>query len=207
MAEIVLFHHTCGLTAGVAAFAQQLREAGHKVHTPDLFEGRAFADVRDGMAFADVRDGMAYADSVGEEVFATRAAEIVAPMGHDLVYGGLSMGAARAAEQVLACPGARAAFFLYGAIAPSWWGATWPADVPSQAHVAAGDEFREPAAESEYAAEVDGGELFVYPVSGHLFAEAGHLDYDADAATLAITRILDFMDERPMRGLSPDDIR
>ena len=198
VAEIVLFHHAGGLTEGVAAFAQRLREAGHEVHTPDLFEGRVFADVQ---------EGMTYADSVGEEAIAARAAEIVAPMSRDLVYGGLSMGAARAAEQVLARPGARAAFFLYGAVAPSWWGATWPVGVPSQAHVAAGDEFREPAAESEYATEVDDGEVFVYPVSGHLFAEAGHIDYDKEAATLAITRIVDFIDERPARGVSPDDIR
>lgn len=186
MAEIVLFHHARGLTEGVARFAQELRDAGHEVQTPDLFEGRVFEDVR---------EGMAYADSVGEEVMAAWAAEIVAPMARDVVYGGLSMGAARAAEQVLARPGARAAFFLYGTVAPSWWGATWPPEVRSQAHVAAGDEFREPAAEAEYAAEVDGGELFVYPVAGHLFAEIGHPDYHEGAATSAIERILTFLDE------------
>ena len=186
MAEIVLFHHAGGLTDGVVAFAERLRDAGHEVHTPDLFEGRAFADVR---------EGMAYADSVGEDVIAARAAEIVAPMPRDLVYGGLSMGAARAAEQVLARPGARAAFFLYGAVAPSWWAATWPAGVRSQAHVAAGDEFREPAAEAEYVSEVDGGELFVYPVSGHVFAEAGHPDHDAEAAAVATKRVLAFLAE------------
>jgi dienelactone hydrolase len=186
MAEIVLFHHAGGLTDGVAGFAQVLRDAGHEVHTPDLFEGRTFADVR---------EGMAYADSVGEEAIAARATEIAAPMPRDLVYGGLSMGAARAAEQVLARPGARAAFFLYGAVAPSWWGATWPTGVRSQAHVTAGDEFREPAAEAEYVSEVVGGELFVYPVSGHLFAETGHPDHDADAAALATERVLAFLAE------------
>jgi len=186
MAEIVLFHHAGGLTGGVVKFAEALRDAGHDVHTPDLFEGRVFADVR---------EGMAYSDSVGEDVIAARAAAIVSPMRRDLVYGGLSMGAARAAEQVLARPGARGAFFLYGAVAPSWWGATWPTGVPSQAHVAERDEFREPAAESEYAAEVDGGELFVYPASGHLFAESGHPDFQHDAATLATERVLRFVQD------------
>ena len=40
MAEIILFHHVQGLTPGVAAFAETLRQVGHTAHTPDLFEGR-----------------------------------------------------------------------------------------------------------------------------------------------------------------------
>jgi len=184
MAEIVLFHHAGGLTEGVVAFAETLREVGHTVQTPDLFGGRTFADVH---------DGVAYADSVGEETFAARATEIVSPMAADLVYGGMSMGAARAAEQVLARPGARGAFFLCGAIAPSWWQAAWPAGVPSQAHVTEGDEWREPDAEAEYVAEVPGAELFVYPGSGHLFAEPGHPDYDEEVARLATSRVLAFL--------------
>jgi dienelactone hydrolase len=184
VAEIVLFHHVGGLTPGVVGLAQQLREAGHTVHTPDLFDGRTFTDVH---------DGMAYVDSIGEETVAARAAELVAPMAQDVVYGGLSMGVARAAEQVLTRPGARAAFFLYGAVAPSWWEATWPTGVPSQAHVTEGDAFREPDAEAEYVADVPGAELFVYPGSGHLFAEPGHPDYDEDAASLATSRVLAFL--------------
>ncbi len=186
MTEIVLFHHTCGVTEGVQAFAETLQEAGHTVHVPDLYEGRTFPDVREGMEFAE---------SVGEDVFARRAAEVVQQYPTDVVYGGMSMGAARAAEQVLERPGARGAFFLYGAVAPSWWGATWPADVATQAHVAEDDELREPEAESEYA-EVPGAELFVYPVAGHLFAEQGHPHHDAEAAGLATRRVLDFLAAR-----------
>ena len=40
MAEVVLFHHAQGLTSGVVAFADELRRAGHTVHTPDLLDGR-----------------------------------------------------------------------------------------------------------------------------------------------------------------------
>lgn len=184
MVTIVLFHHVRGLTEGVEAFAQVLRDAGHTVHAPDVFDGRTFADIQEGIAFVD---------SVGEESFEARAAELVASLPTDVVYGGMSMGAARAAEQVLRRPGARGAFFLYGAIAPSWWGATWPAGVPSQAHVTEGDEFREPEAEAEYAADVPGAELFVYPGSGHLFAEAGDPDFDDDVARLATERVLAFL--------------
>ena len=185
MAEIVLFHHAGGLTEGVGAFAQTLRSAGHTVHTPDLFDGRTFGDVQDGVAFAD---------SVGEETFAARATKIVSPMSADLVYGGMSMGVARAAEQVLARRGAKGAFFLYGAIAPSWWDASWPAGVRTQAHVTEGDPWREPDAEAEYLADVPGAELFVYPGSGHLFAEPGHPHYDEEAAGLATRRVLAFLE-------------
>ena len=43
MAEVLLFHHAQGLTTGVVAFADDLRAAGHTVHTPDLYAGRTFA--------------------------------------------------------------------------------------------------------------------------------------------------------------------
>ena len=56
-----------------------------------------------------------------------------------------------------------------------------------------GDEFREPDAEAEYLADVPGGELFVYPGSGHLFAEPGHPHYDEDIASVATNRVLAFL--------------
>jgi dienelactone hydrolase len=184
MAEVVLFHHSGGLTAGVHAFADTLRGGGHAVHTPDLF---------DGATFDDVAEGVAWVESRGEDVFARRAREAVAGLPSEVVHAGLSFGAARAAEQVLRRPGARGAVLLYGAVAPSWWGATWPDGVPAQAHVAEQDPWREPDAEEEFTAAVPGAELFVYPVAGHLFAEPGHLDHDATAADLATRRVLDFL--------------
>ena len=48
MVEVVLFHHAQGLTPGVVAFADELRQAGHIVHTPDLFDGRTFKDIETG---------------------------------------------------------------------------------------------------------------------------------------------------------------
>lgn len=87
MAEIVLFHHSCGVTPGVTSFARTLAAAGHTVHTPDLYEGRTFTDLDEGVAFAD---------AIGEDVLAERAAEAVSALPTTLVYGGMSMGAARA---------------------------------------------------------------------------------------------------------------
>jgi dienelactone hydrolase len=53
VAEVLLLHHVQGLTPGVLAFADELRRAGHVVHTPDLFDGRMFDTIPDGAAFAD----------------------------------------------------------------------------------------------------------------------------------------------------------
>ena len=51
MAEVLLFHHAQGLTPGVRAFADDIRAAGHIVHTPDLFNGRTFPSIEEGLAY------------------------------------------------------------------------------------------------------------------------------------------------------------
>lgn len=48
MAEILL-HHAQGQTPGFSAFADQLPAAGHTVHTPDLYDGKTFAELDDGV--------------------------------------------------------------------------------------------------------------------------------------------------------------
>lgn len=53
MAEVLLFHHAQGQTEGFAAFADELRRAGHTVHAPDLYDGRTFATLDEGMAYAE----------------------------------------------------------------------------------------------------------------------------------------------------------
>ena len=72
MSEVVLYHHVQGLTQGVLSFADDLRQAGHTVHTPDLFEGQTFETIEDGMAFAReagfgalAARGVAVADGIG----------------------------------------------------------------------------------------------------------------------------------------------
>jgi dienelactone hydrolase len=53
MAEVLLFHHALGQTEGFAGFADELQQAGHSVHTPDLFDGRTFAGIDEGMTYAE----------------------------------------------------------------------------------------------------------------------------------------------------------
>jgi dienelactone hydrolase len=52
MAEILLFHHAQGQTDGFNAFAERLRDAGHVVHTPDLYDGNTFTTLDDGIGYA-----------------------------------------------------------------------------------------------------------------------------------------------------------
>ena len=74
MTEVVLYHHVQGLTEGVRSFADELRQAGHTVHTPDLFDGRTFDTIEEGMAFAReagfgalAERGVAAAEGIGPE--------------------------------------------------------------------------------------------------------------------------------------------
>ena len=52
MAEVLLFHHAQGLTEGISAFADRLRQAGHTVHTPDMYDGNTFPTLDEGLAYA-----------------------------------------------------------------------------------------------------------------------------------------------------------
>ena len=82
MAEVLLFHHALGLTDGVRAFADELRRAGHTVHTPDLFEGRTFDSIEAGVGHArEVGFGDALLESAVE---AGRAAGCVVIEGEAL---------------------------------------------------------------------------------------------------------------------------
>ena len=53
MAEVLLFHHALGQTTGLFAFADELRRAGHTVHTPDLFDGRTFDTIEANVEMPD----------------------------------------------------------------------------------------------------------------------------------------------------------
>jgi dienelactone hydrolase len=65
VAEVLLFHHAQGLTAGVRSFADELRSAGHVLHTPDLYEG---------VTFAELGGGVGHAQEIGFDTVVGRAA-------------------------------------------------------------------------------------------------------------------------------------
>ena len=192
MAEVMLFHHVQGLTDGVRAFADQLRAGGHRVHTPDLF---------DGARPATIDEGIAHVQSIGEKVLAERADRAVADLTDGLVYAGFSMGAGTAQRLAQTRPGARGAL-LYESCIPitgNWAFGPWPDGVPVQIHGMDKDPFFALEGDIDAARELvetvgpELAELFVYPGDRHLFADSALPSYDADATALVVQRSLEFL--------------
>jgi dienelactone hydrolase len=189
MAEILLFHHALGLTEGVAHFADELREAGHVVHTPDLYDGRTFRTVEDGI-------GHARAVGFGEILErGTRAADGLPP---DLTYAGFSLGVMPAQKLAQTRPGARSALLLEACVPPSEFGSAWPDGVPVQIHGMEADPSFAGEGDLDAARalveEAEQAELFLYPGDQHLFADRSLPSYDAEAAELLTKRVLEFLE-------------
>jgi dienelactone hydrolase len=180
MAEVVLFHHAQGLTAGCRAFAEELRAAGHVVHTPDLYDGNTFDTLT---------DGMAYAEQVRFETIIERAEAAVAWLGTDLVYAGFSLGVMPAQKLAMTRPGARAAVFMHAAVPLEYFGGFWPESVPLQIHVMEHDEL----GDVDVARSFEFAELFLYPGDGHLFTDSSLPAHDADATALVLERVRRFL--------------
>ena len=194
MAEVVLFHHAQGLTAGVRAFADGLRRAGHTVHTPDLFEGRTFATLE---------EGIAHAETIGFDKVIERGVRAAAGLPHALVYAGFSLGVLPAQKLAQTRAGARGALLMHACVPTSAFGATWPEGVPVQVHAMDADPFFVGEGDIDAARALVGeardAELVLYPGARHLFADSSLPTYDADAATLMGQRVRDFLgaiDER-----------
>jgi len=187
MTEVVLFHHVQGLTEGVQSFAEKLRQAGHTVHTPDMFDGRTFATIEEGMAFADER---------GFGALAERGAAAAEQIGPDTVYAGFSFGVVPAQKLAQTRPGARGALLMSSCLPVSAFGETWPDGVPVQVHGKEDDPFFLEDIEAARALtdSTDQAELFLYPGQEHLFADSSLPSYDADAAALLMDRVRAFLD-------------
>ena len=186
MAEVLLYHHIQGLTDGVEAFAEGLRETGHVVHTPDLFGGRTFDSIEEGFGFAR---------EAGLDTIRERAVAEADALGPGLVYGGLSFGVTIAQQLAQTRPGAHGALLIYSCIPVTEFGEAWPEGVPVQIHGKEGDEFFDedlPAAR-ELAATVTGAELYLYPGDQHLFADSSLDAYDPEAAALLMERVQAFL--------------
>lgn len=187
MTEVVLYHHVQGLTDGVRSFAEQLQDAGHIVHTPDMFDGRMFETIEDGMAFARAE---------GFGALAERGVDAVETLGSEAVYAGFSFGVMPAQQLAQTRPGARGALLMYSCLPVSEFGAAWPESVPVQVHGKEGDEFfsEDLEAAQELVGSTEQAELFLYPGNEHLFADSSLPAYDAEAAELLKERVLAFLD-------------
>ena len=188
MAEVVLFHHSQGLTPGVIAFADTVRAAGHTVHTPDLFEGRTFASID---------EGMAYVGEIGFGEVVNRADRAAEALPSDVVYAGFSLGVIPSQKLAQTRPGARGALLFYSCIPVSEFGGTWPDEVPVQVHAMDADPFFTEEGDIDAARalveQAKDAALFLYPGDQHLFADSSLAAYDAPATALLTERVLAFL--------------
>ena len=190
MAEVLLFHHAQGQTEGFHTFANELRAAGHAVHTPDLFDGRTFDSIGDGLAHVQV-------DGFG--AFIERGVEAAEGLPDDLVYAGFSLGVLPAQKLAQTRAGARGALLFYSAVPASEFG-SWPAGVPVQIHGMDADPFFVDEGDIDAARDLveaaDDGELFLYPGDQHYFADSSLPSYDEKATKLLTERVLAFLGSR-----------
>jgi dienelactone hydrolase len=191
MTEVLLFHHAQGLTAGVHAFAEDLRDGGHVVHTPDLFDGRIFPSIE---------EGLAYVEKVGFDDLRKRGVRIADDLPLDLVYAGFSFGVLPAQQLAQTRLGARGALFFHSCLPVSgeWAFGPWPESVPVQIHGMADDPMFTGEGDIDAAREIvekaGDAQLFLYPGDQHYFADSSLPSYDAAATRLLTDRVLAFLD-------------
>jgi dienelactone hydrolase len=188
MAEVVLYHHSQGLTEGVRAFADELRQAGHTVHLPDLYDGNTFGTLD---------EGMGYARTTGFGTISERGVRAADDLPEAVVYAGFSLGVVPAQQLAQTRPGATGALFFHSCLPFTEYG-DWPAGVPVQIHGMDQDPwFTEEGGDLDAArALVEAttrAELFLYPGKEHLFADSSLPSYDEPAATLLLQRTLAFL--------------
>ena len=188
MADVLLFHHAQGQTPGFHAFADELRQAGHTVHTPDLFDGRTFGTHRRGPR---PRRGAGFGELIERGV---RAAD---DLPNELVYAGFSLGVlpaqklaqTRAGARGRCCSTPRPAVGVRVGLAGG---------VPVQVHGMDADPFFVGEGDIDAAREIvesaADGELFLYPGDQHYFADSSLPSYDAGATALLTERVLEFLE-------------
>jgi dienelactone hydrolase len=191
MAEVLLFHHAQGQTAGFHAFADELRRAGHTVNAPDLFGGRTFGSID---------EGLAYTGEVGFGEIIGRGERAAEELPSELVYAGFSLGVVVAQKLAQTRPGARGALLFYSCVPTSEFGTPWPADVPVQIHGMDADPIFVDEGDIDAARAIvestDNAELFLYPGDQHYFADSSLPTYDEGATKLLTQRVLAFLADR-----------
>jgi dienelactone hydrolase len=190
MAEVLLFHHAQGLTSGVRSFADDLRAAGHVVHTPDLYDGKTFTELD---------EGIGYAQQIGFSTILERGRLAADGLPNEIVYAGFSLGALPAQMLAQTRPGAKGALLFHSAIPLAEFGGSWPQGVPLQIHIMDADELALREGDLQVAHElaktIERAELFLYPGDQHLFADNSLPGYDKGATIVLEKNVLSFLDK------------
>lgn len=190
MAEVLLFHHVQGLTPGVVGFADELRTAGHVVHTPDLLDGNRFATLE---------QGVEYANQIGFDEIMARGLAAAEALPSRLVYAGISVGVMPAQQLTQTRAGAAGALFFEACLSPESLASEWPGSLPFQVHgnerdAWFADDGDLEAAQALVAAHPDHGELFRYPGEHHLLFDSSLPGFDPDSAAALTKRTIEFLD-------------
>ncbi|MFR9722243.1 dienelactone hydrolase family protein [Streptomyces sp. MS19] len=176
MTEIILFPSAYGLRPAVGEAAGRLRAAGHRVHVPDLYDGRTAGTPAEEL---EIRE------EIGRDELLRRAVAAAAPHSDaGLVYMGFSMGGSLAQTVALGDERARGLVLLHGTADIAEDASV--DDLPVQLHVADPDPFETHDWLTAWylrmrraGADV---EVFRYPGAGHLYTDPGLPDWDAGAA-------------------------
>ncbi|MGW1494394.1 dienelactone hydrolase family protein [Streptomyces sp. NBC_00191] len=174
--NIMLFHSVYGLRPAVLAAADRLREAGHQVHVPDLYDGQTVDSVEEGRELKD---------KIGTDELLRRAIAASAPYADGgLVYAGFSLGGSIAQNLAMGDEKARGLLLLHGTsdIAE---GASVD-ELPVQLHVADPDPFETHDWLSAWYLQMQraGADVEIYrcPGAGHLYTDPELPDYDEASA-------------------------
>jgi dienelactone hydrolase len=175
----------------VIAFADALRQAGHTVHSPDLFAGRTFESIDQGLAFVRER---------GFDALLKQGQQLAEALPNELVYAGFSLGVLPAQMLAQTRAGARGALLFYSCLPVAEFGTAWPKDLPVQVHGMDADLYFVDEGDIDAAraliAEANNGELFLYHGDQHYFADSSLPSYDPQATALLIQRVLTFLAAR-----------
>jgi dienelactone hydrolase len=185
VSDIVVFHSVLGLRPVERGFAERLRAAGHRVTTPDLYDGRTASTLDEGFALKD---------AVGWETITGRARDAVRGLPAETVLVGVSMGAGIVQTVLPHRPGTAGVLLLHalGALP-----AGIRAGLPVQVHVADPDPIAPPAQVAAWreAAARSGADarVYTYPGLGHFYTDADGPDHDVAGAELTWERVAAFL--------------
>lgn len=183
MSDVIVFHHAHGLTAGVLAFADELRAAGHRVVAPDLY---------DGATFDTLQAGMAHAETIGFDAIIARGLAAADALPPDTVYIGFSLGVMPAQKLAQTRAGAKGAVLVSACVPLEYFG-PWPSGLPVQVHVMESDALGDVDVAREFSATIESAELFLYDGGVHLFADSSLSEYEASAANVLMERVLELL--------------
>lgn len=189
MANIVIFHSVLGLRKGIIEAAEMLREKGHNVLTPDLYEGETFDD----MEKANRRF-----QEIGIPEMMSRTMTSINDFPNDAVYAGFSNGGASALLHAGTRPGAKGCLLFHAALPLNALGIEkWPSDVPVRVHYARKDPWKNQQFIDQLSNSVHQSgasyEYFEYPCTGHLFTDPYLPDYDKRSTELLWQRVIRFL--------------